>query len=388
MTTRLNLVHVAVWSRRLGVMTGKEIRQLLRDPILLSFLIFIFTVNIYLQGSSVSLQLNRAAMVVQDADHTPVSRELIHRFRPPHFRMDGEVDDSRQAIGLLDKGEVMVALDIPPRFQESLLAGKTASVLMQVDATHTAPGFLASSYAARIVGQFGLEMALAREGLSSGSLENVPVVIDDQRVWFNPNQKDTWFMPISELLEAITLFSILLPAAAMVREKERGTIEQLLVSPLSPFQIVFPKVIAMTIVILIGVSLSLFAVLGLVFQVPMRGSLPLFYFVTTLYIFANAGLGLFVATIARNLAQVGLLSLLIFAPIILLSGKWTPPEAMPTWLRLATMASPLRHYIDASYGILLKGAGLDFLADSIFGIALLGGSILAFGVWRFRQQFG
>jgi ABC-2 type transport system permease protein len=369
-------------------MTGKEIRQLLRDPILLSFLVFIFTVNIYLQGSSVSLQLTRAAMVVQDADHSPTSRELIHRFRPPYFRLDGEVGDSRQAIGLLDIGEAMVALDIPPRFQDSLLAGKTASVLMQVDATHTAPGFLASSYAARIVGQFGLEMALAREGLSSGSLENVPVVIDDQRVWFNPNQKDTWFMPISELLEAITLFSILLPAAAMVREKERGTIEQLLVSPLSPFQIMFPKVIAMTIVILIGVSLSLFAVLGLVFQVPMRGSLPLFYFVTTLYIFANAGLGLFVATIARNLAQVGLLSLLILAPIILLSGTWTPPEAMPPWLRLATLASPLRHYIDASYGILLKGAGLDLLADSIFGIALLGGSILAFGVWRFRQQFG
>ena len=108
-----------------------------------------------------------------------------------------------------------------------------------------------------------------------------------------------------------------------------------------------------------------------------------FSFVTTLYIFANAGLRLFVATIARNLAQVGLLSLLILAPIILLSGTWTPPEAMPTWLRLATTASPLRHHIDASYGILLKGAGLDLLADSIFGIGLLGGSILAFGVWRF-----
>jgi len=388
MTTRANPARAAAWWRRLGVMTAKEIRQLLRDPVLLSFLAFVFTVNVYLQGSSVSLQLNRAAMVVQDADHSAASRELIHRFRPPYFRLDGEVDDSRQAIGLLDKGEVMVALDIPPRFEESLLAGKTASVLMQVDATHTAPGFLASSYAARIVSQFGLETALAREGLSGGGLEEVPVVIDDQRVWFNPNQKDTWFMPISELLEGITLFSILLPAAAMVREKERGTVEQLLVSPLSPFQIMFPKVIAMAMVILVGVSLSLFAVLGGMFQVPMRGSLPLFYFVTTLYIFANAGLGLFVATIARNLAQVGLLSLLVLAPIILLSGTWTPPEAMPGWLRAGTLVSPLRHYIDAAYGILLKGAGLDLLWDSVLAIALLGSGIFAFGLWRFRRQFG
>ena len=388
MKTLANSAQVAVWLRRLGVMTAKEIRQLLRDPVLLSFLVFVFTVNVYIQGSSVSLQLNRAAMVVQDADRSAASRELIHRFRPPYFRLDGEVGDSQEAIGLLDKGEAMVALDIPSGFQKSLLAGETASVLMQVDATQSAQAFLAASYAARIVGQLGLETVLAREGLSSSRQDEVPLVIEDQRVWFNPNQEDTWFMPISELLEAITLFSILLPAAAMVREKERGTVEQLLVAPLSPFQIMFPKVIAMTIVILIGVSLSLFAVLHLVFQVPMRGSLLLFYFVTTLYIFANAGLGLFVATIARNLAQVGLLSLLILAPIILLSGTWTPPEAMAPGLRVATILSPLRHYIDASYGILLKGAGLELLSDSILAIALLGSSIFAFGVWRFRRQFG
>lgn len=387
MNARVNKARAAVWWRRLGVMTAKEVRQLLRDPVLLSFMAFVFTVNIYLQGSSVTLQLNRAAMVVQDADHSAASRELIHRFRPPYFRLDGEVGSSREAIGLLDRGEVMVALDIPSRFQESLLAGETASVLMQVDATQSAQAFLATSYAARIIGQFGLETVLTREGLSSGSLEEVPMVIEDQRAWFNPNQNDTWFMPISELLEAITLFSILLPAAAMVREKERGTIEQLMVSPLSPFQIMFPKVLAMTAVILVGMSLTLFAVLGLVFQVPMRGSLPLFYVVTTLYIFANAGLGLFAATIARNLAQVGLLSLLILAPIILLSGTWTPPEAMAPWLRVATILSPLRHYIDASYGILLKGAGLELLADSILAIALLGSSIFAFGMWRFRGQF-
>ena len=136
-----------------------------------------------------------------------------------------------------------------------------------------------------------------REGLSIADLNELPSVVNDQRMWFNPNLTDTWFMPLSELLEGITLFSILLPAAAMVKEKERGTVEQLLVSPLTPFQIVFPKVLAMSAVILVGVSLSLFAVLGPLFAMPVRGSLGLFYVVTTLYIFTNAGIGLFIAFI-------------------------------------------------------------------------------------------
>ena len=388
MTGGFNVGGAALWWRRLGVMTGKEVRQFLREPVLLSFLLFVFTVNVYLQGSSVSLQLSRAPIVVHDADRSAASRELIYRFHLPYFRLDGQIGDPRETARRLDQGETMVALDIPPRFQESLLRGEPVSVQLQVDATHTAPGFLAASYASRIVGEFGLEAALAREGLSSGGLEDAPIVVADHRSLFNANQRDTWFVPISELLEAITLFSILLPAAAMVREKERGTIEQLLVSPLSPIQIVLPKIIAMTGVVLVCMTLSLVAVLGLIFHVPIRGSLPLFYAVTTLYVVANAGLGLFVATVARTLAQVGLLSLLILAPMMLLSGSWTPPEAMPAWLRVATLASPMRHYIDATFAILLKGAGAEVLWDTFLWMAAIGAAIFTFGLWRFRRQFG
>lgn len=388
MTDRSKLTGGTLWWRRLAVMTLKEVRQFLREPVLLSFLLFVFTVNVYLQGSSVSLQLNRAPLVVYDADQSAASRELIYRFQLPYFRLDGEIGDPHEIARRLDRGEAMVALDIPARFQESLLKGEPASVQLQVDATHTAPGFLASSYASRIVGEFGLEAARAREGLSTGSPEDMPIVIDDLRSLYNPNQADTWFVPVSELLEAITLFSILLPAAAMVREKERGTIEQLLVSPLSPVQIVLPKIVAMTAVILACMTLSLVVILGFIFHVPIRGSLTLFYTVTTLYVFANAGLGLLVATVARTLAQVGLLSLLILAPMILLSGSWTPPEAMPAWLEAATLASPMRHYIEATFGILLKGAGVEVLWDTFLWMAAIGGSLFTFGIWRFRRQFG
>ena len=280
----------------------------------------------------------------------------------------------------------MAVLDIPSGFQEALTAGRPATLQLQIDSTPTTQAFLAASYAARIVGEFGLETALARAGLANSDQAALPLIREEPRVWFNPNQEDRWFFPISELLEAITIMAILLPGAAMVREKQRGTIEQLLVAPLSPFQIMFPKVIAMTVVILVGLSLSLFAVAAPIFRVPMRGSLLLFYAVTTLYVFTTAGLGMFAATLARNVAQMGLLAVLMVVPLILVSGTWTPPEAMPVWMRAATYVSPMRHYIDLTYGILFKGAGLDLLWDSVVAIAVLGGAVFTFGLWRFRQQ--
>lgn len=375
-----------IWCLKLGVLTRKEFIQLLRDPVLLLLAAFLFTVNIYMQGSTLSMQLNSAPLLVHDADRSGASREIIYRFRQPYFRLAGEIQDPREGLRSLDEGTAMAVLDIPSGFQEALTAGRPATLQLQIDSTPTTQAFLAASYAARIVGEFGLETALARAGLANSDQAALPLIREEPRVWFNPNQEDRWFFPISELLEAITIMAILLPGAAMVREKQRGTIEQLLVAPLSPFQIMFPKVIAMTVVILVGLSLSLFAVAAPIFRVPMRGSLLLFYAVTTLYVFTTAGLGMFAATLARNVAQMGLLAVLMVVPLILVSGTWTPPEAMPVWMRAATYVSPMRHYIDLTYGILFKGAGLDLLWDSVVAIAVLGGAVFTFGLWRFRQQ--
>ncbi len=378
---------LVVWLRRLHVMIVKEWLQLARDLVLLCFIAYAFTVDVYLAGSGVSLQLNRAAFAVRDSDHSFASRELVYRFRPPHFRLVGEVPGTREGMKLLDDGKAIMVLDTPPNFEQSLLRGEATAVQLQVDATHSVLGFLASSYAAQIVGQYGLEAGLAREGLSATDIANVPRIDSRHRVWFNPNQNDGWFMSISELLTVVTLFAILLPAAAMVREKERGTVEQLLVSPLTSFQIMFPKVVAMTAVILCGVLLSLALVLKPVFHVPFKGSFPLFIAVTTLYVFTTAGLGLFAATIARNLAQAGMMTILILAPMIFLSGAWTPPEAMPSWLQMGMKLSPLHYYMDAAFGILLKGARLQDLWRSILGITVLGSIVFGFGLWRFRRQF-
>lgn len=374
--------------RRLRVMTWKELLQLFRDTALMVFFLYSFTGDIYIAASGVSMQLKNAAIATLDGDRSDASRELLSRFQPPYFRPIGELAAARDSITLLDDAGAMAVLDIPPRFQERLQRGEQVSVQLQVDTTNSVLGFLASSYGAQIVGKYGLEAAARREGLGGAGGIAGPVLQADTRIWYNPNQNDAWFMGISELLTVVTLFAILLPAAAMVREKERCTIEQLMVTPLSAFQILFPKVIAMTLVILGGSAIALFGILGPVFHVPMRGSLLTFFLITALYVFTTAGLGLLAATVARNLAQVGMLTVVILMPMLLLSGAWTPPEAMPDWMRILAYISPLHYFLDAAYGILLKGAGMDLLWDSVLAMGTLGVCVFALGMGRFGRQFG
>ncbi|TAL44647.1 MAG: ABC transporter permease [Methylovulum sp.] len=382
----MNRQDLAAWLERIAAMTVKELRQLSRDRVLLLIIAYFFTADVYMSGIGIKLNLSNASVMAIDHDHSAASRELIYRFRAPYFKLLGELDSEQHARRLLDQGKLLMVLDIPEHFQRDLLRGKRVSVQLQVDTSNTVLGTLASTYAAQISAGFGQDFALARLGL--GQSDALPLIEDRHRVLYNPNQVDSWFMSISELLTVITMLSMMLPAAAAVREKERGTIEQLAVSPLTPFQILFPKVIAMGLVILAGVAACLYFILIPLFDVPVKGSPGLFFAVTALYVFATSGIGLFIATISRNLGQVSMLVILILMPILLLSGAWTPPEAMPQALRWAMYISPLFYFIELGYDILLKGAGFDILWDSLLELALLGIVVFSFGVWRFRRQFG
>ncbi|HEX5550853.1 MAG TPA: ABC transporter permease, partial [Nitrospira sp.] len=351
--------RVIVWWRRLAVMTRKEMLQLSRDVPIGLLLVYSFTLAVYLTGNGIRSQLHNASLLVLDSDHSFSSRELIHKFQAPFFRLEGEIADPQEGLRWLDRGKAMAVLEIPPRFHEQLATGEPTAVQLLVDTTNAPQGLSAASYAARIVGRFGQETALARMMGADQSSENLPVIVSDHRVWYNPDQNDTWFESISHLLRQITIFAILLPAAAMVREKERGTVEQLLVAPLSPFQIMLPKVLAMTVVILFATAVALFGVMRPVFGVPIKGSVGLFFVLTALFVFTTAGMGLAAATLARNQAQVGMMTLLVVAPMMLLSGLVAPMEALPTWTRTLMILSPLRYFIDIAHGILLKGAGLS-----------------------------
>ena len=383
MTARQQAV---TWGRRLAAMTWKEILQLSRDVPLLLFLLYSFSLSVVVSGAGITMQLTNAELLVHDADHSHSSRELIHRFQPPYFTFAGEISDPREGLRQLDQGKVMVLLEIPPRFHVALMSGERTAVQLLVDTTNAPQGLSAAGYSVRIAGLFGTETGLASAGLS-GAEGAIPRVSSAHRVWFNPTQDERWFQSIAHVLRMTTIFAVLLPAAALVREKERGTVEQLLVSPLSPFQIMFSKVLAMSGVILIALSLALYGVLHPVFHVPMKGSTGLFFLLTTLHVFTTAGFGLVAATMAKNQAQVGMMTLFVVGPMLLLSGITSPYESMPQWVQTVMTFSPLRYYIDITYGVMLKGAGLDLLWKPVVAMLLLGGALFGFGMWRFRRQF-
>ena len=374
--------ETAVWLRGMQVMTYKELLQLVRDVPLLLFMIYTFTINVYMNGSSGGIELERAPTVVLDDDHSPMSRELVHRFRSPYFHFKGEIDRPEEGLEMLDSGRAMVVVDIPPNFERSILEGSETNVQLQVDATMTMQSFLAASYAEQIATQYALELVSESVPVATG----VPRIEDDHRLWFNPNENHQWFNPLTELANVITIFCILLPAAAMAREKERGTIEQLMVSPLSPTQILAPKIIAMTIVILIGTALSLILIMPTL-QIPMRGNTVLFFVVTAFYVITMTGFGILAGTIARNMGQVGMLAMLILLPMIVMSGIFTPLEGKPLWFNFLSALVPLKYYFEITLGIFLKGAGLNVLWPQILRLALLGVGILCLGRWMFRRQF-
>lgn len=380
-------MEIKRWLRRLQVMTAKELLQLLRDTPILIFFLFSFSLNIVMGGGRPGFELKNAVVHVLDHDKSATSREYVARFKPPFYVLHGVDGTPEASIQLLDRGDAMVTMDIPSGFEKSLQRGESTTVQMQVDTTYSSLGLLAASYAQQITGEFGMETLSDRMGLTAASKVSLPIIRDEQRVWFNPNQNNAWFFSISELLMMTTLLTILLSTAATAREKERGTIEQLLVSPLTPIQILLPKVLAMTFVVVLGSMVSVYGILIPVFHLPIKGSLPLFFALTALYGFTSSGLGLFIATVTRNLSQAGMLAIFTFVPIILFSGIHTPHEGMPRWLHMIVLFNPLAHYIDATYSILLRGAGLDLIWDSVLAMALLGGAVFGFGVWRFRRQF-
>ena len=262
------------------------------------------------------------------------------------------------------------------------MRGETAQAQLVVEAADSNLGYLVASYTERIVALLAADLAPAW-----AASEALPEVRLQARFRFNPALTEAWYSTISELLTMLTVASILLPAAALVREKERGTIEQLLVSPLSPLQIVLAKVLAMAGVVLIGSLVAVGLVMRVLLGVPIAGSAPLFFALVALYAMTASGLGIVAATYARSSGQVGLIVLLLVMPIIMLSGTWNLRESMPGWLQAAIYLSPLRYMVDIAYGVLLKGAGLAAVAKPAALMVLLGLAFLALGTARFRRQF-
>ena len=374
--------------RRVVGLIRKEFAQILRDRALVLILIWAFTAAIYTGGHGRALEVTNMPTAVYDLSRSPASRELVSRLQLPHFRFVASLDREEEITKWLDDGGAAMVLVIPPDLQRNIDGGRQAHLQVILDGTMATQATVAASYVASITTNYSVSLLQRRPAISELLSRPYPRIDHRVRVKFNENMTSTWFSSLLELFNMLTMVSLLLTAANLVREKEHGTLEQLLVSPARPVEILLAKIIP-TVVVVLGLStLSFLLVLKPGFDIPIRGSLLLFYGVSALYVFTMASMGIAIAVIARNLAQAMLIMLLILQPMILLSGAWGPPESMSAWMRWLSLISPLRHFIDCGYGIILKGNGLAYVAGDIAAICILGSGLFAFSLWWFRRMLG
>lgn len=355
----------------------KEFLQLFRDKVLIIVLFYAFTILIYTAGKGVVLQVQKFPTIIKDESKTPESRELISRFRAPYFKILGFVESEKEILEKLDKGEVSMAIIIPSDFKRKFDKGK-AKIQVIIDGTISMTATMAISYVAEIVRDFSLEGV---------DVSVFPMVEEKTRIFYNPNNLSSWFMSLLELFNMITMVSLLITSAALIREKEQGTIEQLLVTPVKSWEVFFAKIIPTVVVIGFLSLISLFVMIKGIFKVPVKGSIILFLIGDVLYIFTMASIGIAIATVVKNLSQAMMVIIAILVPMLMISGAWSPPEAMHPLIRYISLLSPMRYFLDFGYGVLLKGNGLKYVLKDILGIFLIGTLLLILSSLKFRQSF-
>lgn len=368
----MRLSHVG----HLGV---KELRSLLRDPMMLVLILYSFTIAIYSAATVMPETLQQAPIAIVDEDHSPLAGRIIDGFRPPYFQPP-ELISQLEMDSRMDAGRDTFALDIPPNFQRDLLAQRQPTLQLNVDATRMTQAFAGAGYIQSIVLTEVNKFAASHQLTPLAS----PVALD-LRARFNPELNRIWFGSVMEVINQVTLLSIILAGAALLREREHGTVEHLLVSPLRVSELFTAKVIPVVTLVPLAAVASVFGMVHGVFQTPIRGSVALFYAVTVVYVFAMASLGLAIAVLARNLGQAMMMLLLILYPMTLLSGAFSPPESMGLVMRWVSLLSPVRHYVDFGYQVLFKGNSLAYVWQDVVGILALGVALFVLSARRFAR---
>ena len=343
----------------------KEIRSFLRDFVLLALVFYSFSLAIMAQAQSSSQEVHNASIAIVDEDHSKLSRRIAHAFLPPFFQAPQTI--SQQEIDpAMNSGRYTFVVYIPPNFESYLLGGRKPQIQLDVDATAMVQAGLGSSYAQQIIDTEIQDFLSRAEG---GPLSPVNLVV---RIAFNPNTDTPWFTSVMGIINGITMLAIVLAGAAIVRERERGTMDHLLAMPVTPFEIAMSKIWANGLVILIAVGLSLYFVVRGLLGVPIAGSVPLFLAGVAVYLFFATAIGIFLGTVARSMPQLGLLYLMVYMPLAMLSGSNTPLESMPPWLATILQISPTVHFVSFAQAILYRGA--DFAVVCQQPPALLCGS--------------
>lgn len=365
-------------SRNIRHLALKELRSLLRDPIMLVLIVYAFSVSIYVAATAMPETLHKAPIAVIDEDRSQLSLHIVDALYPPHF-MPPVLIGAAELDARMDAGLDTFALHIPAGFQRDVLAGRSPSIQLSVDATRMSQAFTGSGYIQAIV-QEQVNAFVGRDRAAASSPVQLAL-----RARFNPELNPAWFGGVMEIIDSITMLSIVLTGAALIREREHGTLEHLLVMPVTPFEIMAAKVLSMAAVVLVASAFALNVVVRGLMGVPIEGSLPLFFVGVALHLFATTSLGIFLATLARSMPQFGMLLLLVLLPLQMLSGGSTPREGMPEIVQWTMLAAPNTHFVMLSQGILYRGAGLEVVWPQLINLGVIGAALFTFSLTRFRK---
>ncbi len=356
----------------------KELRCFYRDKVLFIFILFAFSVMIYVAGQAASQELHNAPLAFVDEDRSPLSARIINAFYPPYFKTPELIELADIDPGM-DLATYTFVVNIPPDFQRDILAGKHPDLQVNVDATQMTQAFIGANYIQNIV---LLEIS---EYLSGYRAKLEPPIELNIRLRFNPTGASEWFGGVMELINMITMLSVILSGAALIREREHGTLEHLLVMPLKPLEIMLSKIWAMGLVVLIAAGLSLRFVIEGILEMPIAGSSLLFLIATATLLFSTTSLGILLGTIARTMPQLGLLLILIILPMQLLSGGVTPYESMPAVVQNIMMLAPTTHFVKIAQAILYRGAGFGIVWPHFIAIIVIGGVFFTTSLVIFRK---
>lgn len=367
-----------VWSNILWLGI-KEIRSVLSEVLLVALIVWSFTFSIYSRATGIGETVNNASIAIVDEDGSALSRHLATTFYRPFFKQP-EYIEANAVDRALDQSQYMFIISVPPRFEADVRQGKQPALQVHIDATAVLQAGIGDGYIQNIL-RAEVEKYIQR----ADSVAPLPVSLVTRRA-YNPNGTQKWFAAMVALLDQISVLTIILTGAALLREREHGTIEHLMVMPLTPFEIAFAKVWANGLVILVAFLLSMVFVVNGLLAVPIKGSLLLLLGGTIVYLLAAAAIGMFLGTIARTMAQFALLSIITIMPIMMLSGGMSPIESQPEIIQPITWLLPSRHYMAFAQAVVFRGAGLDIVWSQFLMVTVLGSAFFAASLAMFRRS--
>ncbi len=372
----------------------KEFRQTLREPRMRVLLFLPPLIQLIVFGFAVNLDVERATVGWMDLDHTPQSRELRAGFEGSgRFRIVANASSEQESQWLLDRGKVQAVVRVLPGFGGDVARGKQTAVQVLVDGTNSNTASIVGSYATQVVARYASETfadqqrakLVGRTVQTGGPVSlSIPRVETQTRVWFNPDLRSRNYFVPGVIVNIVALVTIMLTAMAIVREKEIGTMEQLMVTPIRPLELIAGKTLPFALAGLFEVAFITTAAL-LVFGIPLRGSLFLLFVSAVLFLMSTAGVGLFLSTVSQTQQQAVMGSFFFFTPAFMLSGFAFPIRNMPEVVQFISYFNPIRYFITIVRGLFLKGTGVDVLWPQMLALLAYGVVILTVSALRFRK---